>query len=262
VKIIQTILSLRIKSIDSLYLAKLRSHSIKRKQQQQDQTPNNAQNNNELILNLATDSGALTVSEWILFNQVLNTSKEVLAKGLASLLHGFCRAILDLHEHSIFHAGIRPENLFVTRKGFALLSDYCEAQAYRIKENETTAVVRARTKSNRTFSAPELLSEDQDSVQVIPLACDAFSLGLALLESLLQEKILSGPQALERVQDFESKNPEYKEILKEIRFLIDPDPNKRIEALKAFVDNHEARPLEFNDDLLEEKYKDFLEKEA
>lgn len=119
----------------------------------------------------------MTLAEWIAINGVM--SEEVAIHYICDI----CEGMYQLHNHSIIHRDLNPNNIMLTSGGTLKICDFGISRKYKDGENRDTAVL-----GTEGFTAPEQFGYEQSDVR-----SDIYSIGVTLHYMLTGNMDLTQP---------------------------------------------------------------------
>ena len=135
-----------------------------------------------------------TLKEWVL-------EDERSWRQVVELLVGVADGLAAAHVAGILHRDVKPENILVSRSGYAKLSDFGLARVENAAAPEATAGVatESRTRAGLVVGTPAYMSPEQASGKSIDARSDIFSFGAVLYEMLAGRQPFEGDTDLDRL---------------------------------------------------------------
>lgn len=135
-----------------------------------------------------------TVREWM-------RSAKTGWEDLVELMVGVADGLACAHEAGILHRDIKPDNILVTRSGYAKLADFGLAKlAGNTPDAVTAPVTVERTQSGVIIGTLAYMSPEQVSGQRVDARSDIFAFGVVLYELLSGQKPFEAATGLETLQ--------------------------------------------------------------
>src|SRR5262249_47029221 len=116
---------------------------------------------------------------------------------IVDLLIGVADGLACAHEAGILHRDIKPDNILVTKSGYAKLADFGLAKLTLQRPNDITA---NRTGSGVIIGTIAYMSPEQASGKPLDARSDIFAFGTVLYELLAGHKAFEGETELETLQ--------------------------------------------------------------
>jgi len=118
---------------------------------------------------------------------------------VAELLIGVADGLACAHEAGILHRDIKPDNILVTKSGYAKLADFGLAKLTQ-DEELAEAVTVSRTRPGVIIGTIAYMSPEQASGKPLDARSDIFAFGVVLYEMLSGRKPFEGATELETLQ--------------------------------------------------------------
>jgi len=135
-----------------------------------------------------------TIREWAQHNKA--DSRQVL-----DLLIGVADGLACAHEAGMLHRDIKPDNILVTKSGYAKLADFGLAKLTQPPEEDLgDAVTVSRTRPGAIIGTIAYMSPEQASGKTLDARSDIFAFGVVLYEMLSGRKPFEGATELETLQ--------------------------------------------------------------
>jgi serine/threonine protein kinase/Flp pilus assembly protein TadD len=135
-----------------------------------------------------------TVREW-----VRNTAPDW--RQVVDLLIGIADGLACAHEAGILHRDIKPDNILVTKSGYAKLADFGLAKlAQPAQEELTEAVTVSQTRPGVIIGTIAYMSPEQAFGKPLDARSDIFAFGVVLYEMLSGRRAFEGATELETLQ--------------------------------------------------------------
>ncbi|HYR44855.1 MAG TPA: protein kinase [Terriglobia bacterium] len=120
---------------------------------------------------------------------------------VVDLLIGVADGLACAHEAGILHRDIKPDNILVTKSGYAKLADFGLAKLTQPADEELSeAVTVSRTRPGMLIGTIAYMSPEQASGKPLDARSDIFAFGVVLYEMLSGRKPFEGASELETLQ--------------------------------------------------------------
>ncbi len=121
---------------------------------------------------------------------------------IAELMAGVADGLACAHEAGILHRDVKPDNVLVSRNGYAKLADFGLAKLMEPNSGgpETRTATEMRTRPGTVLGTIAYMSPEQASGRPVDARSDIFSLGVVLYELLAGRRPFDGATDLETLQ--------------------------------------------------------------
>ena len=160
---------------------------------------------------------------------------------VVELVIGLADGLATAHEAGILHRDVKPENVLITKTGYAKLSDFGLA---KLRESPTllaNAPTETRTRLGAVVGTVAYMSPEQASGQPLDMRSDVFSFAVVLYELLAGHRPFRGPTEFDVLHAIARRSPEPlpESIPLPLRELIDralqKDPAQRVQTMREVV---------------------------
>lgn len=118
-------------------------------------------------------------------------------RDLVGLLLGVADALATAHEAGILHRDIKPDNVLLTKSGYAKLGDFGLARVQPSAEEVTRTTVTVATSPGTVLGTIAYVSPEQASGGAVDARSDIFSFGVLLYELVAGRRPFAGATGLD-----------------------------------------------------------------
>ena len=160
---------------------------------------------------------------------------------VVELLVGVADALATAHAAGILHRDIKPDNILLTKNGYAKLGDFGLAKIIEDGGKETRTVSISPTRHGVILGTIGYLSPEQARGAALDARSDVFSFGIVLYEALSGKRPFGGATDLHVVEAVlnDTPPPLSDEVPFELRAIIEKalekDPADRYRSMRDFV---------------------------
>ncbi|OFW25943.1 MAG: hypothetical protein A3H97_12485 [Acidobacteria bacterium RIFCSPLOWO2_02_FULL_65_29] len=159
------------------------------------------------------------------------------------LLTGVADGLAVAHDAGILHRDVKPENILITKSGYAKLADFGLAKLHEgaLSEADTRAETETRTRQGIIVGTVAYMSPEQASGQRLDARSDIFSFGVLLYEVLAGRRPFAGasdPDVLHAILH-RPAGPLTEEVPLPLRMVVEKalekDPADRFQSMRDMV---------------------------
>lgn len=160
---------------------------------------------------------------------------------VVELVIGLADGLATAHEAGILHRDVKPENVLITKTGYAKLADFGLAKLRESPSLLANAPTETRTQLGVIVGTVSYMSPEQASGQPLDARSDVFSFAVVLYELLAGRRPFRGPTDLDVLHAIahQSADPLPESIPLPLRGLIEralrKDPAQRVQTMREVV---------------------------
>lgn len=160
---------------------------------------------------------------------------------VVELVIGLADGLATAHEAGILHRDVKPENVLITKTGYAKLADFGLAKLRESFSLVANAPTETRTRSGAIVGTVAYMSPEQASGQPLDARSDVFSFAVVLYELLAGRRPFRGPTDLDVLHAIAHRSPDPlpESIPLPLRELIEralqKDPARRVQTMREVV---------------------------
>ena len=160
---------------------------------------------------------------------------------VVELLVGVADALATAHDAAILHRDIKPDNILITKNGYAKLGDFGLAKVVEDAGKETRTVSMSPTRHGVIIGTIGYLSPEQARGAALDTRSDIFSFGIVLYETLSGRRPFGGATDLHVVEAVlnDTPAPLGDDVPPELRAIVEKalekDPADRYQSMRDFV---------------------------
>jgi serine/threonine protein kinase/tetratricopeptide (TPR) repeat protein len=194
------------------------------------------------------EAGAFDGREYLVTEYVDGGTLSTWARGekrnwrqVVELLIGVADALATAHDAGILHRDIKPDNILLTKNGYAKLGDFGLAKVIEDGGKDTRTVSMSPTRHGVILGTIGYLSPEQARGAALDARSDIFSFGIVLYEALSGRRPFGGATDLHVVEAVlnDAPAPLSEEIPPELRGVVEKalekDPADRYQSMRDFV---------------------------
>ena len=160
---------------------------------------------------------------------------------VVEILTGIADALAAAHAAGILHRDIKPDNILITKSGYAKLADFGLAKLAGANIDLTQSPEDGHTGTGMIIGSTPYMSPEQASGQKLDARSDIFSFGVVLYELLSGRRPFVGASNLETMQKVIQQTPEPlgDELPLSLRMMLEKalekDPAERYHSMQEMV---------------------------
>ncbi|HKH70414.1 MAG TPA: protein kinase, partial [Vicinamibacterales bacterium] len=175
-----------------------------------------------------------TLKEWV--HHEKRTWKQIV-----DMLVGVADGLAVAHAAGILHRDIKPDNILVTKSGYAKLADFGLAKLDPAPDDGSRAITVQGTRHGVIVGTIAYMSPEQAGAKPLDARSDVFSFGIVIYELLAARRPFVGTSDLEVLQKIlhGSPQPLPESIPSSLRAIVEkalePDPADRYQSMREMV---------------------------
>jgi serine/threonine protein kinase len=162
---------------------------------------------------------------------------------IVDFLVGVADGLAAAHAAGFVHRDVKPENILISRNGYAKLADFGLTKLFEPTDGEaaTHTAAAGRTRPGMILGTIAYMSPEQASGKPVDARSDIFSFGVVLYEMLSGRQLFAAATELEVLQRVQhgSADPLDERIPAALRTLVDKalekDPAERYQSMRELV---------------------------
>jgi serine/threonine-protein kinase len=159
---------------------------------------------------------------------------------IVELLVGVADGLAEAHAAGILHRDIKPDNVLITKSGYAKLADFGLAKL-EAADPEAKTVTLPATRPGLVVGTISYMSPEQAGGRAVDPRSDVFSFGVMLYELVVGRRPFTGATDLETLQTVIHGNPDPMpgDVPIDLRLIIEKalekDPAERYQTMREFA---------------------------